>query len=159
MKAFIASLMMVAFIAVPQVQASYSLIQPAYAEEVVEAEAAPAAVEAPAEEASEAEVVMPPTAGEWAKLVESLGGLKGAGTLAIVAFLVQLIMLLLRTQLGEFAGRWRLLAVLGLTMVGGVLGLKMQGMEWVAALMHSTTLAAAQVFGHQAFKQFAKKKA
>lgn len=158
MKEFITSLMMVAFLAVPHITFSQTLVQSAYAQEVSDAPAPVAAVDVAATVVEEGEVVAPPTGDEWAKLIESLGGLKGASTLAIIAFIVQLLMLLLRTQLGAFAGKWRLVVVLGLTMVGGVIALKMQGMEWVAAILHSSTLAAAQVFGHQMFKQFYEKK-
>lgn len=90
-------------------------------------------------------------------LFESIGKLKGAGTMGIVVVVVQLLMLFFRTPLANFAGKYRLLIASALTMVGGVIGLKLTGVDWMAALVHSSTLAAFQVFGHQAFVQFIKK--
>ena len=94
----------------------------------------------------------------FAFLMKSLGGFKGAGALGTVALVVQLLMKLFQTQAGELLGKYKLLAVLGLTLVGGVITLKLTGVSWGASLLHSATLAAAQVLIHQLYKQFLDKK-
>lgn len=89
-------------------------------------------------------------------LIKSIGGLKGAGALAIVAFCVQAVMLFFRTPLADFAGKWKLLIVSLLSLVGGVLALKLTGLDWLGSLVHSSTLTAVTVFGNQVLKQFKK---
>lgn len=93
-------------------------------------------------------------------LMESIGSFKGASTLMMVALVLQLLMLFFRTQLAAFAGKWKLLVVYGLSLFGGVLALKatVPGMEWLAAFLHSNSLAAMQVLAHQVKKQFWDKK-
>lgn len=101
--------------------------------------------------------IEPPTPEEIMAFLAAIGGLKGASILAIVAVVVQGIMLALRSPLGKLAGKVRLVIVLGLTLVGGVLGLMVSGVDLLNALMHSTTLAAMQVLANQIYKQFIKK--
>lgn len=106
-----------------------------------------------------AEDVLPPTPEEWGKIIVDLT--KGEfGLLAVVGVLVQAVMLLLRTPavvkvIGEKTGKWRLLAVSFLSLVGGVAALRSQGMDWGASLAHSSTLAAFQVFLHSLYKELA----
>ena len=95
-------------------------------------------------------------------LLKFIGGVKGAGTLAIVAGAVQLIMQLLKTEvisklIPKLSGAKKLLIVSGLTMIGGVMVLMVEGQTLVQSLLHSTTLAALQVFANQIFQQFTKK--
>lgn len=95
---------------------------------------------------------------DWGQIIVNLT--KGElSVLAIVAAVVQFLMLLFRTKLGEKSGKFRLLFVSGLSLVGGVLGLKIQGMEWGSALVHSSTLAAMQVFGFELYKKLVVEKA
>lgn len=89
--------------------------------------------------------------------VKSLGGLKGAGALAISLIVVQAIMLFFRTPLANFAGKWRFLVVAGLSIVTGFIGMLVAGVDWKLALMHADVLAAVQVFFHQLVKQFLTK--
>ncbi len=89
-------------------------------------------------------------------LLKSLGGLKGAGALAIAVVITQGIMLFFRTKLSSFAGKWRLLIVAGLSLVTGFLSLLVSGVSWQGALMHAETIGAFQVLGHQLFVQFGK---
>jgi hypothetical protein len=103
--------------------------------------------------------IEPPTGDELLALLNALGGLKGLGGLAIAAVAVQGAMLLLRTSAGELLGKYRLLAVYGLSIVSGVIALKIAGVELGAALVHANTLAAFQVFLNQVFKQFFQKTA
>lgn len=106
-----------------------------------------------------AQEVAPPVdaAAALENLINSLAGLKGAGALAISAFVVQVIMRLLNTKLGDVAGKWKLLIVYVLSVVSGVLGLKAAGLDIGAALVHAQTLAAFQVLANQVYKQFIKK--
>ena len=97
-------------------------------------------------------------------LIQSLGGLKGAGTLAIVAAVVQILIMFLKTPLfGQLfknvSGSIKLLIVTALSLVGGVVGLmSVEGLTIGAALVHSTTLTAFTVLAHQLYKQFIEKK-
>ncbi|NBT58817.1 hypothetical protein EBT16_08550 [bacterium] len=105
-----------------------------------------------------AEDIVPPIPDEWSQIIVNLT--KGElSVLAIVAAVVQVLMLLFRTKFGEKSGKFRLLFVSGLSLVGGVLGLKIQGMEWGSALVHSSTLAAMQVFGFELYKKLVVEKA
>lgn len=101
-----------------------------------------------------ADEVMAPLPEDWGKVISVIttGELS---SLAIVGALVQLVMLLLKTKLGEMAGKWRLISVSLLSVVGGVLALKVQGVDWAQSLTHASTLAAFQVFMHQVYKQVA----
>lgn len=89
-------------------------------------------------------------------LITSLGGLNGASALAAVAVGVQVLMAFFRSPLANFAGKYRLLIVSALSMVFGVLALKLSGVDWVGALVHSATLTSVMVFGNQVLKQFKK---
>lgn len=106
---------------------------------------------------AQGEVIVAPSGEELIKLVQSLGGLKGAGALGIAVVVVQALLLFFRSSFAKFAGIWQLLIVNGLTLVVGVIALKATGVEWSAALLHSQTIAALQVLGHQVLKQIAKK--
>lgn len=90
------------------------------------------------------------------EILKSVGGLQGAGALGIVAVVVQVLMSFFRSPLANFAGKFRLLIVSALSMVGGVLALKLSGVDWVGSLVHSATLTSVMVFGNQIVKQFKK---
>lgn len=91
-------------------------------------------------------------------IINSMKGLSGMSALGIVAVFVQLLMKGFKTKFGKYAGKWRLLAVYFLTLVGGVLALKITGIGWLSAAVHANTLAAGQVLVHQIYKQFFEKK-
>ncbi len=93
-------------------------------------------------------------------LGKSIGSVKGASSLLLVMLITQLLMLFFRTPLGSFAGKWKFLIIYGMSLVGGVVALKINvdGMEWLTALLHANTLATFQIFAHQAKKQFWDKK-
>lgn len=90
------------------------------------------------------------------QLVASLGGLKGATAVGIALLVVQAVMFFFRTKLAEFAGKWRLVIVTGLTLVTVVLGLVATGMPWMAALTNASTASAFSVLLNQFMKQFKK---
>lgn len=98
-------------------------------------------------------------------LIQSLGGLKGAGTLAIVGVVVQVVIKFLSTPWSgelfkKLTGAKKLLIVTGLSLVGGVVGLMLPptSLTLGAALVHSTTMTAFMVFANQAYKQLVEKK-
>jgi hypothetical protein len=93
-----------------------------------------------------------PTDQEISGTISQLGNLKG--TLAIVAFIVQVLMLLLRTPLANFAGKYKLLIVSFLTLAGTAVAYKIQGLGWIAILTDGTILTIGQVFAHQVISQF-----
>ena len=92
--------------------------------------------------------------------VLSTGKMVGLG---LVAAIVQILMIGLRTELvvsklGKLKPSVRLAMVAGLSLVGGVISLVQSGTELIPALVHSTTLAAFQVFGHQIYTVYLEKK-
>ncbi len=92
-------------------------------------------------------------------LLQSLGGISGATTLAIIGVIVQILMKFVATPIFDnigIDGSYKLLIVIGLTIVGGVVTLMTgpAGLTLVAALMHSTTLASIMVLIHQVYVQF-----
>lgn len=91
-------------------------------------------------------------------LLNSLGGIKGASGLAVAATIVQVVMYSLRLdmvqkRLPKLLGKHKLILIYALSLVSGVLSLRLQGIDLMASLLHSNTLAAYQVLAHQAFKQ------
>jgi len=98
-----------------------------------------------------------PTMEDWQILLNAIGGLKGAGTLGIVAFVAQAILLVARTTIGDLAGKWKLAIIAFVSVVGSLTGLMMEGMSLVLALTHGTVLAAVQVLAAQVYIQIKKK--
>lgn len=97
----------------------------------------------------------------FASVSNAIGQMKGATTLGIVAILVQLIIQFLKTSYAnhifrKVSGEAKLSIVLGLTVVGTVIPLVGQGMEWAAALTSGAALSATMVFFNQIWKQFFK---
>lgn len=91
-------------------------------------------------------------------LMQSVGGSKGASGLAIAAVIVQIIMYSLRleaiqSKIPKLLGKHKFLLIYALSLVSGIMSLRLQGVDLMAALLHSNTLAAYQVLAHQAFKQ------
>lgn len=90
---------------------------------------------------------------DFQKLLEAIGGAKGAGAMGIALIVVQVLMLLAKAIWRPTAG-WQLTLVLGLSLGAGILSLMVIGkLDFGAALVHSTTLAAIQVFLNQVFKK------
>lgn len=90
---------------------------------------------------------------------------KTAGPMAIVLAVVQILMLVFRAPLSNFAGKWRLLIVCFLSLAGCAVAkaLTLSPFTWniflVSLLADGATLAAIQVFVHQAWKQITEKNA
>jgi len=87
-------------------------------------------------------------------MVTAMGGMSGLGALGIVALCVQLLMLFFRTPLASFAGKWKLVIVLSLSLVGGFLAQMFNGLPWYGALLSAGSLTAIQVLANQIWKQF-----
>lgn len=104
--------------------------------------------------AQEASPIVPPTAADFEKFLEVLGGVKTLGTMGIVSACVQAFMLLLRSGVGELAGKYRLILLSFATMIAGFFALRATGLDVASSLLHSTTLLAVQNCLHQFYKQF-----
>ena len=150
---------------------NFELVQIAYAQDAPapSAEAKKAAAKAETEDVKK-EVLVPELPGSkddpatdldtesfLAAAMKALGSWKALGAMGIAALVSQLIMLFLRTPLASFAGKYKLVAIYVLSIVSGLLVLKVSGMTWGAAALHTQTLAALQVFGNQVYKQFIQK--
>lgn len=114
--------------------------------------------EVPAVPAADAAEVAEPSSDEWAALIMALGGAQGMGTLGLVGLGVQGLLLAFRSRFVNLTGPMKFLVVSGLTMVAGPVALVAGGMALPAALLHSGTLTAIQVFADQAKKQLIDKK-
>lgn len=88
-------------------------------------------------------------------LLAGIGGLKGA---ALAVVVIQGLMLFFRTNLADFAGKWKLLIVSGLSFVAAFVGILSTGAPWTTALVDGAVLAAFQVFANQIWKQVATSK-
>lgn len=90
-------------------------------------------------------------------LLQSLNGQQGVTSMAVIAVLVQALMLLINSRFGSLAGKYRLSIMYALNAICGITALKLQGVDTFTALTHSNTMAAYQVMANQAYKQFFKK--
>lgn len=90
-------------------------------------------------------------------LVESMGGNQGVTSLAVVALIVQTLMLGVNSKYGHLAGKYRFAIMYSLNALGGIMALKLQGMDTWTALTHSNTMAAYQVMLNQFYKQVFQK--
>ncbi len=81
-------------------------------------------------------------------------GLDFSSVAAAVVTITQIVMKLLEGPLADFAGKWRLVIVTGLSLVLSVATGMFAGMTFLAALSTGAGLAALQVFAHQIYTQF-----
>lgn len=89
-------------------------------------------------------------------IVSLMKGAGGMGAVAIILAVVQILMKLSKTFIGDLAGRWKITIVTGLTLAGSILGAIMQGGSIWSALITGGVLSTAQVFVNQLVKQFKK---
>jgi hypothetical protein len=87
----------------------------------------------------------------------SINGLKGLGSLGIGLLIVQGLLLLLRSSFVKLEGKTKLSIASGLSVVVGVLIMRLNGIDMYGALLHGSTLAAINTFVHQVVKQFTEK--
>lgn len=88
------------------------------------------------------------------EIISQLGTLKGATTMMIVAFAVQAAMKFFKTPLAEFAGKWRLLIVAGMTIGSMVVAGLAAGMDLKSIMSGAGMLTAVQVFLNQVWQKF-----
>ncbi len=107
--------------------------------------------------AQEAEIVAPSPEEitKFLALLAGIGGLKGA---ALAVVVIQGLMLFFRTNLADFAGKWKLLIVSGLSFAAAFVGILSTGAPWTTAIVDGAVLAAFQVFANQVWKQVATSK-
>lgn len=98
--------------------------------------------------------VVEPTVDEWVQFLLSLKGWAGFSTLGIAAAVVQGAIFIFRSQFMPMSGKQKIVLVQALSIVAGVIGLRIQDFDWFSALIHANTLGAFQVFLHQLYKQF-----
>lgn len=93
-------------------------------------------------------------------LVTSIGGIKGASTLAIVLIVVKLLAKFLSTEWAgklfkKLSDRAKFTIITGLNVVIALLGLMtVGGLSFGAAIVHSTVIAALSVFLNQGYKVY-----
>ena len=110
------------------------------------------------------DVITPVTTNDFiALLASSLGGLKGAGALAIAGVVSKLLLHFMGTPLfgdlfKKINGGLKLTIALFLSFISGLIALKTSGVDWGAALIHSSTLSAFVVLSNQVYKQWIEKK-
>lgn len=107
--------------------------------------------------------VLPPTPEEFQQFLAALFGMLGGGAgvsaLGVVALIVQGLMLWTRSSFGAMAGKYRLLLMSGLSVVGGVIAQMVLGQPFLAALFSASVLPLLQLFAHQLYKQFFERSA
>lgn len=94
----------------------------------------------------------------YAALANFISGIKGVGVLAGAAAVVQLLIVFFRTQFSSFAGEYKLLIVLGLSVVGVFIGNLLSGVNVLSALLSGPFIAAVQVFVNEFLKHRAERK-
>jgi hypothetical protein len=104
-----------------------------------------------------AQEIEDPSYSEIMDFFQSVKGWIGMGAMGIAAALVQGTILALRSKFVKLEAKWKLLAVSGLSVVFGVISLKLAGLDLMSCLLHASTLAALQVFGHQLISNFLPK--
>lgn len=97
-------------------------------------------------------------------LIQSIGGIKGAGALGIALVVTQLLVKFLKTPIAgslmkNVNSKAKLIIVSVITVASAVLSLKAStDISWLAALTHSSVLATITVYFHQLYKEFIEKK-
>lgn len=96
-------------------------------------------------------------------LIASIGGTPGAGAMGTVLLVVQLVVMFLKTPAsGEvfksLSGLAKYILIMVLSIVGGVIALKIQGLDLLSAIMHSSVLGLVSIGINQGLKQWADAK-
>jgi hypothetical protein len=98
-----------------------------------------------------------PSGADWLTFVMSLKGAAGLGALGMAGAAVQGLLLIFRSDFVKLSGAKKLAIVQSLSIVFGVLSLRLNGFDWASSFLHANTLGAIQVFGNQLLKQFGGK--
>jgi len=100
----------------------------------------------------------PPSESEWAYLIESIRGLKGASWFMIAVVAVQGVFYLFRSSLGQMLGIYRLLVLAVLSVLVTIGTNIISGKSVIhSVLLDSSTLLAYQVLFYQIKKQWEKR--
>ena len=97
-------------------------------------------------------------------LIASIGGMKGASTLAIVGIVLKILLAFLNSEMGlksfrNLKGASKLCIVLGMSYASGIITLMaVNGLGFWAAFVHSSSLSAFVVLSNQMYKKFLEKK-
>lgn len=102
--------------------------------------------------------ILEPNVQEVSGFIQSLGGWKTLGAMGVAILTVQGLLLAFRSKFLSLDPKIKLLVVLGLTWVLGILALMSSGLTFAAALLHSNTMAAMQVFVNQLYQKFTEPK-
>jgi hypothetical protein len=87
---------------------------------------------------------MDPSVDEIQKFMDSIGGAAGLGALGLASCVTHGLVLILRTPRFQFLGRSHPFVVFALGWASNVMGLKLTGLSWWAALLHGNTAALIQ---------------
>lgn len=102
--------------------------------------------------------VTPPSSNELMAFLGLLGGLGSLKGAALAMLIIQGLMLLFRSPLANFAGKWKLSIILGLSFFMAFVGVLASGKHWTQAIFDGAVISAFQVFANQMWKQFATDK-
>ncbi len=91
------------------------------------------------------------------EIITFINSASGMSVLAIAAGAAQLILKIANSSIGDLAGKYKLLIVSGVTVVGSVLAGLASGGSFLAVLLSGASMAALQVFVYQIYVQFFKK--
>lgn len=95
-----------------------------------------------------------PSTQEWNAVFSSLAGIGGMKAAAIIALVVQVLMLLVRQFI---QGKWKLAIVSGLTLLGAIVGAFVDGGGGIASIFtNAVVLTSVQVLFHQIYSQVKK---
>jgi len=96
----------------------------------------------------------PAALNEWDVFMQAIKGNQGLNSFGLTIAAVQAIIMFFGDRFLRLPGKYKLLIVQSLSMLTGVTVLRGEGFDWQSAIMHSNTLGAIQVLGHQFLKQF-----
>ena len=103
--------------------------------------------------AGEVEVI-PATADQVMAAVGDLITARNMGTVAVVLAVVQLLMAIIRSTVGELVGRWKVTTLIFLTIMAGTLAGIVEGGSVGASIMTAILIIPPQITIHQLHKQY-----
>jgi hypothetical protein len=100
---------------------------------------------------------VPPSPDEWSQFFTQIGQLHGASTFVIVSLFVQGVMLLFRSSIGSFAGKYQLAIISGLAVLATAVVTWNPGASLIQnvgnILFNAQFIAAINVFYHQVIQK------
>lgn len=104
-----------------------------------------------------ADGTLPLPTDDWTFFMAAIRGKDGLIKFLMLAGVVQLILFIWRDRFMKCSGRGKIISVQTLTIMLGLVVLKLEGFDWQSAFMHANTIGAFQVFAHQLIKQWTDK--